>query len=250
MALFVPAGSATAYADLPVVALETEAGDCTVHFGHCLHAAPPPAGKQGRRTIYVGFTRPGIEKIFAPGEGSNDVLYTSEDAFIPNADEIGKAASAWGNWRLTPSSHSFMGEGGGEGVRKCKRALQRPAQRHPALAVTAMRSAATDAERKLWEKLRREGFGVKFKRQYAVRGYIVDFCCPQRKLIIGEPDGGQHMESSAYNERRTRILAQDRFRVLRFWNSDVVENLDGVLESIMQALRQEQAPSPPALSHK
>jgi crossover junction endodeoxyribonuclease RuvC len=109
-----------------------------------------------------------------------------------------------------------------------------------------MRSAATDAERKLWEKLRREGFGVKFKRQYAIRGYIVDFCCPQRKLII-ELDGGQHMESSAYDERRTRILAQDGFRVLRFWNSDVVENLDGVLESIMQALRQEQAPSPSPL---
>jgi ectoine hydroxylase-related dioxygenase (phytanoyl-CoA dioxygenase family) len=87
-------GTATSYADLPVVALETEPGDCTVHFGHCLHAAPPPGGKQGRRTIYVGFTRPGIEKVFGPGQGSNDVLYTSEDAFIPNADEIGKATSA------------------------------------------------------------------------------------------------------------------------------------------------------------
>lgn len=86
-------GTATSYENLPVIALETEPGDCTVHFGHCLHAAPPPAGPQGRRTIYVGFTRPGIEEIFAPGEGSNDVLYTSEEAFIPNADEIGKAAS-------------------------------------------------------------------------------------------------------------------------------------------------------------
>jgi crossover junction endodeoxyribonuclease RuvC len=57
------------------------------------------------------------------------------------------------------------------------------------------------------------------------------------------------MESTAYDERRTRILAQDGFRVMRFWNSDVVENLDGVLESIMHALRQEQAPSSPALSH-
>ena len=78
-------GPDTSYENLPVVALETKAGDCTVHFGHNLHAAPPPQGSKGRRTLYIGFHRPGIEEIFAPGESSNDVLYTSEDAFVANA---------------------------------------------------------------------------------------------------------------------------------------------------------------------
>ncbi len=104
-----------------------------------------------------------------------------------------------------------------------------------------MRSEATDAERKLWAHLRRKNLGVKFKRQYVVRGYIVDFCCPERRLIV-ELDGGQHAETLAYDERRSSLLAQDRFRVLRFWNSDVLQNIEGVLESIVQAL---QTPSPP-----
>jgi len=105
-----------------------------------------------------------------------------------------------------------------------------------------MRSEPTDAERKLWEGLRRGSFDVKFKRQHPVGGYIVDFYCPQRKLII-ELDGGQHMESAEYDERRTVVLAKDGFRVLRFWNNDVLENIDGVLDIIMQALQR--APSPP-----
>src|SRR5260370_12415788 len=83
-----------------------------------------------------------------------------------------------------------------------------------------MRSEPTDAERKLWEKLRRGGLGVKFKRQYALCGYIVDFCCPQQRLIV-ELDGGQHAESVAYDEQRTQILGNEGFRVLRFWNNDV-----------------------------
>lgn len=81
------------YEDLPVASLETEPGDCTVHFAHNLHAAPAPILPVGRRTIYIGFCKPGFEKIFAEGEGPNDVLYTSEDAFIPTADVAGKALS-------------------------------------------------------------------------------------------------------------------------------------------------------------
>jgi ectoine hydroxylase-related dioxygenase (phytanoyl-CoA dioxygenase family) len=86
-------GPETSYENLPVVALETEPGDCTAHFGHTLHAAPPPLGKEGRRTLYLGYCRPGIDRIFAPGESPNDVLYTTEDSIIPAADEIGKAAN-------------------------------------------------------------------------------------------------------------------------------------------------------------
>jgi Phytanoyl-CoA dioxygenase (PhyH) len=86
-------GPDMSYDDLPVVALETEPGDCTVHFGHSLHAAPPPLLPRGRRTMYLSFCKPGFEKVFAEGESPNDVLYTSEDAFIPTADAAGKAAS-------------------------------------------------------------------------------------------------------------------------------------------------------------
>jgi hypothetical protein len=87
-------GPDTSYDDLPVVALETEPGDCTVHFGHSLHAAPPPKVPRGRRTLYLGFCKPGFEQVFAEGESPNDVLYTSEEAFIPTADVAGKAASS------------------------------------------------------------------------------------------------------------------------------------------------------------
>jgi hypothetical protein len=87
-------GPDTSYENLPVVALETEPGDCTVHFGHSLHAAPPPLVPRGRRTMYLSFCKPGFEQVFAEGESPNDVLYTSEDAFIPTADAAGKAASA------------------------------------------------------------------------------------------------------------------------------------------------------------
>jgi crossover junction endodeoxyribonuclease RuvC len=70
---------------------------------------------------------------------------------------------------------------------------------------------------------------VRFKRQYSVRGYIADFYCPKLKLII-ELDGGQHAESAAYDDRRSLILSKEGFRILRFWNSDVTENMDAVLE--------------------
>ncbi len=87
-------GPDTSYENLPVVALETEPGDCTVHFGHSLHAAPPPLVPRGRRTMYMSFCKPVCEQVFAEGESPNDVLYTSEDAFIPTADIAGKTAGA------------------------------------------------------------------------------------------------------------------------------------------------------------
>ncbi len=85
-------GPDTSYDNLPVVALETEPGDCTVHFSHSLHAAPPPRVPRGRRTLYLSFCKPGFEQVFAEGESPNDVLYTSQEAFIPTADAAGRAA--------------------------------------------------------------------------------------------------------------------------------------------------------------
>jgi very-short-patch-repair endonuclease len=89
----------------------------------------------------------------------------------------------------------------------------------------------TDAERKLWFALRDRRFAAyKFRRQVAVGPYVADFLCYCARLVI-EVDGGQHAESSN-DARRDRWFAANGFRVMRFWNNDVVCNLDGVLTAI------------------
>lgn len=77
--------------------------------------------------------------------------------------------------------------------------------------------------------------GVKFRRQYAIERFIVDFCCPEYKLVV-EVDGGQHAVSPKADERRTALLAQRGYRVLRFWDHDVLTNGDAVLQQIITAL--------------
>ena len=92
-----------------------------------------------------------------------------------------------------------------------------------------LRRSQTDVERMLWLRMRcRQLQGVKFRRQHPVAGYIVDFCRPERRLMI-ELDGGQHMEQKAADATRTRDLEREGYRVLRFWNNEVIGNLDGVL---------------------
>ncbi|MGH8060950.1 MAG: endonuclease domain-containing protein [Pseudoxanthomonas sp.] len=99
-----------------------------------------------------------------------------------------------------------------------------------------LRNAGTDAERRLWQHLRLKQLdGCKFRRQVPVAGYIVDFLCPEMKLIV-ELDGGQHIERAAYDARRTRILEAEGYRVLRYWNDDVLVRTTGVLEDILRAL--------------
>ena len=99
-----------------------------------------------------------------------------------------------------------------------------------------LRREMTDAERKLWLRLnlRRLG-GVKFRKQVPVAPYIADFACLERRLII-ELDGGQHDENKAKDEIRTRYLEAKGYRVLRFWNTDVMRNIDGVVEAIARAI--------------
>jgi very-short-patch-repair endonuclease len=108
----------------------------------------------------------------------------------------------------------------------------------------ALRGNMTDAERRLWYRLRAHRFdGHKFKRQVPIGPYIVDFACLGRKLVV-EVDGGQHADNSR-DVVRDSYLASEGFRVLRFWNNDVLRNTDGVLETILGALAE--APSPVAL---
>ena len=104
-----------------------------------------------------------------------------------------------------------------------------------------LRRRQTDAERRLWARLRdRRLFGVKFVRQMPVGPYVVDFCCRERKLIV-ELDGGQHAAQAAYDARRTVFLVEQGYRVLRFWDNEALGNRDGVLQRVAEALG---SPSP------
>jgi very-short-patch-repair endonuclease len=97
-----------------------------------------------------------------------------------------------------------------------------------------LRTTATDAERILWSLLRtRQLGGLRFRRQQPVGPYIVDFFCPSAKLIV-ELDGSQHGTDQAisYDDDRTRFLQSCGYRVLRFWNTDVMKNRDSVIETI------------------
>ena len=99
-----------------------------------------------------------------------------------------------------------------------------------------LRGNQTDAEQRLWYHLRAHRFmGLKFKRQKPMGGYIVDFVCIERRLII-EIDGGQHVEQEAYDRQRDAWLRDQGYTVLRFWNNDVMRQLDDVLEQVRLAL--------------
>ena len=107
-----------------------------------------------------------------------------------------------------------------------------------------MRSEPTPAEHRLWQILRAKRFGgYKFKRQLPIDRYIFDFACLSRRLIV-ELDGGQHSQSAS-DGRRDAYLKARGFRVLRFWNSDLIENEEGVLTSILNALERPLSPTPP-----
>ena len=94
----------------------------------------------------------------------------------------------------------------------------------------------TDAERKLWLRLNvRQLGGVKFRKQVPVDPYIADFACLEHRLII-ELDDSQHDENRARDDKRTRYLETKGYRVLRFWNTDVMRNIDGVVEVIARAI--------------
>jgi very-short-patch-repair endonuclease len=120
--------------------------------------------------------------------------------------------------RLRPSS-PVKGEGKGERVSRAR----------------ALRSRMTNAERKLWYALRDRRFqSFKFRRQVPIGRFIADFVCFEVRLVI-EVDGGQHADSSR-DRHRDRWFAANGFRVLRFWNNDVLSNMEGVLTMLADAL--------------
>jgi len=108
-----------------------------------------------------------------------------------------------------------------------------------------MRKTPTDAEKKLWWHLRHRlrVSDTHFRRQVRLGRYIVDFASHGARLVI-EIDGGRHAEQVTADAERTRFLEAEGYRVLRFWNNEVLTNIDGVLEVVQRALATTPTPNP------
>jgi very-short-patch-repair endonuclease len=109
-----------------------------------------------------------------------------------------------------------------------------------------LRKNATEAEKKLWAVLRRRQVaGARFRRQAPIGPYVADFVCFSHSLVV-ELDGSQHLERREHDAKRTEWLETQGFRVIRFWNSEAFDNLEGVVEAIRDALRASRPhPDPP-----
>ncbi|MGH6767827.1 MAG: endonuclease domain-containing protein, partial [Xanthobacteraceae bacterium] len=120
------------------------------------------------------------------------------------------------------------GEGTEPGARESKKSV-------PVLRARSLRAHMTDAEAKLWFALRDRRFtNFKFRRQVPVGPFIADFICYKVRVVV-EVDGGQHSESKS-DEQRDRWFSANDFLVLRFWNNEVLRNLEGVLTSLLETL--------------
>jgi len=103
----------------------------------------------------------------------------------------------------------------------------------------ALHREMTPAERRLWSRLRAHRMhGIHFRNQHAIGHYVVDFCAPRRKLVI-EIDGSQHLDQEEYDAERTEYLESQGYRIVRFWNHEVMQNITGVLGAIASALGQD-----------
>jgi very-short-patch-repair endonuclease len=120
------------------------------------------------------------------------------------------------------------GEGRGEGVWKDKRHTS-------AIKAKRLRKIPTDAENRLWQKIRsRQVCDCKFRRQYPIERYVADFICVEKRLIV-EVDGGQHCENKK-DEIRTAFLESKGYEVIRFWNNEVLGSIEGVIDTLTLTL--------------
>jgi very-short-patch-repair endonuclease len=108
-----------------------------------------------------------------------------------------------------------------------------------------LRRSMTDSERKLWQRLRMEQLGVKFRRQHPLGNYIADFACLELKLVV-ELDGTQHVAQQQYDKRRDAFFREHGFQVLRFPTDQPLNNIEGVLTVILDAIETPQPPSQPS----
>ena len=110
-----------------------------------------------------------------------------------------------------------------------------------------LRNNMSDAEQALWNLLRgRQIYGLKFRRQHPFGDFILDFVCLENKLVI-EVDGGQHGQQAGYDESRTQELQAAGFHVLRFWNNEILKEIEAVREKIWLAVQELQPHPPPSL---
>ena len=106
--------------------------------------------------------------------------------------------------------------------------------KQPSQRARELRINATDTERMLWRVLRDRQLGWRFRRQFVIAPYIVDFACPEAHLVI-EADGGQHAALGDH-DRRDAFLEDRGWRILRLWNNEIIENRDGVMQRIIEVL--------------
>jgi very-short-patch-repair endonuclease len=120
------------------------------------------------------------------------------------------------------------------------------------LRARRLRRQTTDAEKRLWRALRKLDLeGSHFRRQIPIGPYIADFGCMAVRLLI-EVDGSQHGDDQkrAYDDARTRWLAKEGYRVLRFWNNDITKNMDGVMEALYAAIYGSSSAAAAPLKHR
>jgi len=147
------------------------------------------------------------------------------------------------SYRKRPRKHLPSPLAGGGEQSAAQQAIARG--RGPTQRSRELRAQASEAEQKLWYHLRRKQFdGLRFRRQFPLRPYFADFVCVPARLVV-EVDGSQHAEpiQAAHDERRTAWLSRNRSRVVRFWASDVMTNIDVVIEGIDMALRASPSPT-------
>ena len=113
-----------------------------------------------------------------------------------------------------------------------RKSRSNPKTKHYAIQ---LRKVSTPAERKLWARIRNDQLGVTFRRQHAVGNYIPDFCSPKEKLII-EMDGSQHLDQQEYDEERTKYFESIGYKVIRFWNNEVMNDIESVIRAIIQSM--------------
>ncbi len=101
-----------------------------------------------------------------------------------------------------------------------------------------LRKEPTPAEAKLWAHIRNDQLGVSFRRQHAIGNHVPDFVCIKSKLII-ELDGSQHLEQEEYDKERTRYFESLGYKVVRFWNNDVMNDINAIIRNIQFALGDE-----------
>jgi len=123
-----------------------------------------------------------------------------------------------------------------QAAQTCDQVLVDP---NPAGRARKLRREQTDAEKRLWSRLRDHRLGVKFRRQFPIGPFVADFCCHECRLII-EIDGEQHAANASYDERRTAFLGEQGYRVLRFWNHEIMADTERVLAQIFDLLKNPQ----------